>query len=245
MGGVRTKSKSQRKKQPKNILLRIFRVRAWKLILIAILLAFISATLLRFDHVKMNNLKAEVLTADKEGDEEVLAEKINNLRNFVTTHIVFNVVDHNGAQEVVFGTGSFYLEETYRRTAESEIKKAQEAISSGNGQTNPNGNVYAKVADICDAKSRRYGWGFNQAYMNCWTEELAKYPGMTSVGVIEQASIPDTALYYRNYASPIWYPCLSGFSILLCVTCLIWALIRIVFWIVAKIALFIIDKIDK
>ncbi len=243
MGGVRANKK--RKKQPKNIFVRIFRVRAWKLILVAILLAFVSATLLRFDHIKMNDLKAAVLEADESGDEEELVAKTNELREFVATHIIFNVIENNGRQEVVFGTGSFFLENTYRRTAEAEIEKARESASRQDGTTNPNGNIYSKVADVCDAKGRRYGWGYSQPYFDCWTEELAKYPSASTVDVLSQANVPDTSLYRRSYASPIWYPCFSGFVILACIICLVWAAIRIIFWIVARIALFIIDKIEK
>ena len=107
MGGFRAKGK---KKQKANLFVRIFRIRAWKLILIAIILAFVSATLLRFDHIKMTELRDAVLASDKAADDEQLVEDMQNLREFVATHIVFNVLDKNGAQEIVFGTGPFYLD---------------------------------------------------------------------------------------------------------------------------------------
>ena len=94
MGGFRAKGK---KKQKANLFVRIFRIRAWKLILIAIILAFVSATLLRFDHIKMTELRDAVLASDKAADDEQLIKDMQNLREFVATHIVFNVLDKNGA----------------------------------------------------------------------------------------------------------------------------------------------------
>ena len=67
MGGFRAKGK---KKQKANLFVCIFRIRAWKLILIAIILAFVSATLLRFDHIKMTELRDAVLASDKAADDE-------------------------------------------------------------------------------------------------------------------------------------------------------------------------------
>ena len=110
MGGKRAKS-SKTKKQD-NILLLIFRVRAWKLVLVAIVLSFFAATLLRFDHIKMVSLRNEVLIADKEGDEEQLVKKMKNLHDFVTHHIIFNLIEDNGQRKIVFGTGPFYLNES-------------------------------------------------------------------------------------------------------------------------------------
>ncbi len=243
MGGSRPKSKA--KKQEKNFFVRLFRVRAWKLILVAIILAFVSATLLRFDHIKMVSLRDAVLVADQEANEEALATNMQELREFVATHIVFNLIDHNGQQEVVFGTGPFYLEDSYIRKAESEIKKAQEIADQQGADTNPNGNIYAKVADVCDALARRYGWYYpDQRYLSCWTDELAKYPSSGTIDIFDIAEIPSTDLYRHDFSSPIWYPCLSGITILICAILLIWALIRIILWIIAKIALFVIDKID-
>ena len=243
MGGFRAKGK---KKQKANLFVRIFRIRAWKLILIAIILAFVSATLLRFDHIKMTELRDAVLASDKAADDEQLVEDMQNLREFVATHIVFNVLDKNGAQEIVFGTGPFYLEESYTRKAEAEIKKAQEAADKQGAATNPNGNIYSKVSDICDALGRRYGWRYpDQRYINCWTSELAKFPSSGSIDIFETAEIPSTDLYRYDYSSPIWYPCASGFVILACVILLVWALTRIVIWFIAKIALFVISRIDR
>ena len=242
MGGFRPKSK---KKQKANLFVRIFRVRAWKLILVAILLAFVSATLLRFDHIKMTELRSAVIESDQNADDEKLINDMQALREFVTTHIVFNIIDKNGAQEVVFGTGPFYLEGSYTRKAEAAIKEAQEEADRQGAATNPNGNIYSKVADVCDALGRRYGWYYpDQRYINCWTSELAKYPSSGTIDIFETAEIPSTDLYRFDYSSPVWCPCASGFTILACVILLIWAVIRIIIWFIARIALFIIDKID-
>ena len=112
-------------------------VKTWQLLLIFILLLFASATLLRLDHIKMTNLRSAVLSADKEGNEIVLADSLNNLKNFTTSHIVINIIDDNGNKKIEFGTGVFYLEQSYLTAASEILQKASEAeINDGN----PNGN---------------------------------------------------------------------------------------------------------
>ena len=84
MGGVSKKRKS------KQALSKIFHISTWKLILVLILLVFLSATLLRFDHIKMSELRQAVLTADKEEDVEQIKTSLNELRAFTLKHIIFN-----------------------------------------------------------------------------------------------------------------------------------------------------------
>ena len=51
MGGVSKKKKS------KKALSKILHISSWKLILVLILLVFLGATLLRFDHITMSELR--------------------------------------------------------------------------------------------------------------------------------------------------------------------------------------------
>ena len=84
MGGVSKKKKS------KKTLLKIFHVNTWKLLLVLILLVFLSATLLRFDHIKMTELREAVLTADEREEKDKILSSLNELRNFTLKHIIFN-----------------------------------------------------------------------------------------------------------------------------------------------------------
>ena len=238
MGGVSKKKKS------KKTLSKIFHISSWKLILVLILLVFLGATLLRFDHIKMSELREAVLTADEEEDTDKILSSLNELRNFTLKHIVFNILEDNGEQQIIFGTGPFYLENLYIHDAKEAIKKQQEEIEKkGITDKNPNGNIFAKVAKICDGKARTYGWPYyDKRYLNCYTTELAKYPSSSSLTTDLEAVLPPVDNYRYDIASPIWYPCASGVVILIAVILAIWVICRFIFWIVTSIALFLLNR---
>ncbi len=228
MGGIT-------KNRLKEALRNIFRVRTWKLILILIPLLFIAATLLRFDHLEMVALRDQVIKADEEGSEEDILAALNQLKDFTLTHIVVNVYEENGVEKLSFGTGPFYLENQYVKKAQEELAKAEASLE--NAGVNPNGNVFKKAAEVCDALGIQYGWGYSAPYINCMQEELAKYPAMDEIEDYKEAMIPSTALYRQDFASPIWYPCWSGIIILVCIILVIVKFIRFLIWFCLRIAL--------
>lgn len=238
MGGVSKKKKS------KKALSKIFHISSWKLILVLILLVFFGATLLRFDHIKMSELREAVLTADEEEDTDKILSSLNELRNFTLKHIVFNILEDNGEQQIIFGTGPFYLENLYIHDAKEAIKKQQEEIEKkGITDKNPNGNIFAKVAKICDGKARTYGWPYyDKRYLNCYTTELAKYPSSSSLTTDLEAVLPPVDNYRYDIASPIWCPCASGIVILIAAILAIWVICRFIFWIVTSIALLLLNR---
>lgn len=238
MGGVSKKKKS------KKALSKILHISSWKLILVLILLVFLGATLLRFDHITMSELRQEVLTADENEETDEILSSLNKLRNFTLKHIVFNILEDNGKQQIIFGTGPFYLENLYIHDAKEAIKKQQEEIEKkGITDKNPNGNIFAKVAKICDGKARTYGWPYyDKRYLNCYTTELAKYPSSSSLTTDLEAVLPPVENYRYDIASPIWYPCASGIVLLIAAVLAIWIVCRLVFWIVASIALFLLNR---
>ena len=214
-------------------------VKAWQLFLILIPLLFIAATLLRFDHITMTELKDAVLQADEDGDATVLQEKMQELKDFTNSHIVVNIVEKNGVQEVTFGSGGFYLENTYKRDAEAAVTAAEAELSKVSS-TNPNGNVFAKAMDVCKPQAIKNGWSWNsQAYLNCMTGEIAKYPTTDALVTSYTAAVPSTALYRYDFASPVWAPTFSGWIILLCVILTTWIIAKIIIWLLLKIALLI------
>ena len=238
MGGVSKRNKS------KKALSKIFHISSWKLILVLILLVFLSATLLRFDHIKMSELREAVLTADEQEDTNKILSTLNELRNFTLKHIVFNILEDNGKQQIIFGTGPFYLENLYIHDAKEAIKKQQEEIEKkGITDENPNGNIFAKVAKICDGNARTYGWPYyDKRYLDCYTTELAKYPSSSSLTTELEAVLPPVENYRYDIASPIWYPCVSGIVILITIIIAIWVICRLVFWISTSIALFLLNR---
>lgn len=215
-------------------------VRVWQLILILIPLMFLTATLLRFDHLRMVELRSAVVEADQSGDEAALQTSLVNLSDFVFSHVVINITEMNGAPVVVFGTGPFYLEQQYLRAANAAITEAEATIID---DSNPNGNIYAAVAAICQPLAIANGWAWSsQGYLDCWTSELAKYPATDRLENTLLAAVPSTELYRVNYASPLWSPTPTGFALLACAIIIIVIMVRILIWIVLRLALLILNR---
>ena len=213
----------------RQVLAKIFRLKSWKLALILILLGFLAATLLRFDHIRMTELREAVLAADSEGGDEKITQALKELQGFTLKHIVFNAIEENGSQRIVFGTGPFYLENQYLRRAQEAVKRAQEEIDKN--AKNPYGNVYQQVAKICDAQGIKYGWRYpDKEYINCWINELAAFPAAESMDAYGAANLPSTELFRYDFASPKWYPCGSGWIILICIILIIALIIRFFIW---------------
>ena len=95
----------------------------WQYLLVLIVMLFVSATCLRIDHIRMNNLKSEVLAADQTGDEEALIAKLNELRDYTNSHIVINIEDINGNFEVYF-----FLNNSFTRLKFSKQEKARRGL---------------------------------------------------------------------------------------------------------------------
>ncbi len=228
MGGTRIR-------HLKKMLGKVRAVRTWQLFLIFVLLIFASATLLRLDHIKMTNLRSAVLEADKEDNEIALAEDLNALKDFVFTHTVVNIVDDNGNKKLEFGTGVFYLEQSYLRAASVALREASEAEID---DSNPHGNVYAAVSAVCRPLAIANGWNWDTpAYIECWQTELAKYPADSLDDGTIKVKIPSTELYRREFTSPVWTPSLSGFVVLITLLLGVVIFIRFLIWLCLEIAL--------
>lgn len=215
-------------------------VKVWQLILILIPLIFLTATLLRFDHLRMVELRSAVVAADESGDEEALKTTLLDLRDFVFSHVVINITEVNGAPVVVFGTGTFYLEQQYLRAANAAIAEAEATIID---DSNPNGNIYAAVSAICRPQAIANGWTwYSQANLDCWTSELAKYPASDNLENSLIAAVPSTELYRVSFASPLWSPTPTGFAILACLIIVFVIVVRLIIWVILKAALLILEK---
>ena len=225
-------------------LAKAFRLSSWKLLLVLVLLGFLAATFLRFDHIKMTELREAVMTADKADNDEEIAKALNELHSFVLKHIIFNAVEDNGVQTITFGTGPFYLENQYLRKANEAIAAAQKEINSHS--TNPNGNIYKKVSSICDAQGRKYGYSYpDKRYLNCWINELAAYPVEDSMDAYGAATLPSTELFRYEFVSPLWYPCASGITLLICAIILIVLVLRLFVWLILRIMLMVVNHSVK
>ncbi len=210
-------------------------LKTWQLFLVFVLLCFVSATLLRLDHIEMVDLRSEVLKADESGDSERLAASLNNLKNFTTKNVIVNIVDDNGLKKLEFGTGVFYLEQSYLRDAGAILEKASEAEID---DSNPNGNVYALASAACRPLAIRNGWSWNHPdHIACYQEELAKYPAEDVASATVTVKLPSTELYRREFASPVWAPTASGFVLLATILLGVVIFIRLLIWLILEISL--------
>ena len=205
------------------------------LLLLLIPLLFLDATLLRNDHIRMTELRDNVLAADTEEDDEKLAAALIELKEFVFSNIVINVIEENGVQEISFGTGPFYLENKYLRDATKALEEAENTVVD---DANPYGNIYGIAGETCRARAFQNGWSWSSPeFINCMMSEIQKYPAADELQSQIVAALPSTELYRRNYASPIWAPTLTGFMILLTILIIVVIFIRIIIFIVLRLSL--------
>lgn len=215
--------------------IKFHKVKTWKLLVLLVPLLFVDATLLRIDHIKMTELRDAVLEADKNENDEEIAENLKKLKEFVFSNIVINVVDDNGNQRVTFGTGPFYLEHQYIRAANRALEEAEKTIAS---DANPNGNVYQMASETCKPQAFANGWSWNDpGYINCMVGEIQKYPAADEINDTIAANLPSTELYRKNYASPLWAPTLTGFMLLITLVIIVVIFIRGVVWVILRLSL--------
>ncbi len=211
------------------------KVKTWHLLVVLVPLLFLDATLLRLDHVRMTELRDAVLAADEAEDDEEIMRTLEELKKFVFSNIVISVIDDNGAQRIIFGTGPFYLEHQYARAANEALKRAEEQIGS---DSNPNGNIYALASQVCQPQAISHGWAWNDAnYINCMMTEIQKYPAADDLPDRIIASLPSTELYRKDYASPIFVLTFSGVMLLITVVIIVVIFIRAIGWIILRLSL--------
>ena len=216
---------------------RLKRIKTWQLLVMLVLLLFVDATLLRMDHVRMTELRDEVLRADTNENDEEIIRALEELKGYVFSNIVVNVVDDNGRQEVIFGTGPFYLERQYIKTANKALAEAEATIAADN---NPNGNIYQMASEVCRPQAIANGWSWDDAnYINCMVGEIQKYPAADELNDTIAASLPSTELYRKDYASPVWAPSWAGWMILVTIVVIVVIFIRGIKWAVLRLSLLI------
>jgi len=215
--------------------LKFHRIKTWQLLIILVPLLFLDATFLRLDHIKMSELREAVLAADQSDNDEEVSRTLEELKAFVFSNIVINIVDDNGEQKITFGTGPFYLEHQYIRAANAALEKAEQNIAS---DSNPNGNIYQLASNVCRAAAISNGWTWdNPNYINCMVGEINKYPAADEIQDQIIASLPSTELYRKNYASPLWAPTVSGFLILITIIIIVVIFIRAIIWVILRLSL--------
>ncbi|MFI5212718.1 MAG: hypothetical protein ACHQTE_02030 [Candidatus Saccharimonadales bacterium] len=190
------------KRQVKQTIKQLQRIKTWQLLVVLMLLVFVSATFLRLDNIGMSDRRQAVLAADKAGDSVAVTSRVYDLQRFVSQHMNTN-------------TGPFYLEGQYKRDA-------QKAVDAASNDNNPNGNVNVKAEAVC--KPQYTVW--SPAYVQCFADQLAKYP--PSPDPTQNVTLPSTELYRYNFASPTWTADFAGWSTLACLVIVIMIVARLV-----------------
>lgn len=177
------------------------RIKTWQLIVIFILMCFVSATFLRLNNIGMVERRNAVVTADANGDKDVIQNRLYDLQRYVAEHMNTDM-----------GKG-VYLTESRSRDAENIYAKAS-------NDSNPNGNIYKKAQEVCAPKFSNYSY----AYLQCTINELSKYPSSSTL--ISEVELPPAEAYLHVYYSPFWSSDFAGWSVLISVVILIMIFIR-------------------
>lgn len=177
------------KRRPKQVFKRLRDVRTWQLVVLLILVGFIAATFLRLNSIGIVQRREAVLSADKQGEQEVMIKRLYDLQHYVSSHMNTDL-----------GRG-VYLETTYGR----DVQKWQETQY---GSSNPNGDIFKKAQEVCAPQFS----GYSLAYLTCVTNELSKYPEYKIND--EQTGKPRQEAYIHNFSSPKWTPDFAGWAVL-------------------------------
>lgn len=172
------------KRRVKRSIKQLQRVKTWQLVLLLILSLLLTATLLRLNNIGMIERRTAVLNADKRGNEAITRARLFDLQRYSAEHMNAD-------------SGVVYLEHQYQRDTENAIRVASQQGSDA--------NINIKADQICKAQ---FG-GYSQAYVQCFANELAKYP--SGINAPEKAELPSSALYRHEFTSPIWSPDFAGF----------------------------------
>lgn len=179
------------------------RVKTWQLIILLIIVGFVAATFLRLNSIGMVQRRDAVITADQGGDQTDILNRLYDLQRYVAAHMNTDL-----------GRG-VYLEQSFARDS-------QKWIETQSGSTNPNGNIYKKAQEVCAPQFS----GFSNAYLQCTTNELAKYPATANPG--SDTSKPRQEAYIHSFSSPIWSPDFAGWTVLIFAVILLLIIIRLI-----------------
>lgn len=178
------------KQQVRRSIRQLQRVKTWQLLILLLLIGLIAATFLRLNNIGMVERRTAVLAADKLANVEDIQNRLYDLQRYVSQHMNSD-------------TGAIYLEQAYQRDS-------KKIIDAAGNTTNPNGNIYKKASDACDAQFSLY----SQPYFQCYLSELEKYPAADNAPTT--VSLPATDLYRHEFSAPVWSPDFAGWSVLIC-----------------------------
>lgn len=165
----------------------------------------ISAFFLRQNNLTMIELRDEVLRIDEQtGDLEQIAPALDDLRQYVLTHMNASLGENGIALPGAYNTAV----ETARRQAESSGSANQE--------------IYRLAQEICEDPNVPL-----TARAQCLADFVLNNsePGSDPA----EFEVPPVELYTYNFVSPLWSFDLAGVSVLVTISLFIW-LMALVVW---------------
>lgn len=196
------------KQKTKALERKLEKIKTWHLVVLLLMFGFLAATFLRLNNVGMDERRQAVLMADEEGDDSLIAKRLYDLQRYVSSHM------HTD-------TGRIPLDGKYQRDNQA-LKESLENQSD----SNPQGNVYKKAAEVCDPIGQSQGWRWpDPRYTDCVNRELEKYPAASELQTQYQPLPVES--YYHSFSSPIWSPDFAGWTILLCIVIIMIILFRL------------------
>jgi hypothetical protein len=199
------------KRQVRRSIRQLQRIKTWQLLVLLLLVGFIAATFLRLNNIGMVQRRDGVLAADRTGDLAAIQSRLYDLQRYTATHM--------NAE-----TGPFYLEQQYRRDA-------QKLVDAAKDDNNPHGNINVKAEAVC--RPQYAVW--SPAYVQCFTDELAKYP--PSPDPAQNITLPSTSLYRHNFSGPLWSSDFAGWSVAVCLVILLMIVTRLISLVVLRLLL--------
>jgi hypothetical protein len=178
---------------------RVRPIKTWYLLAAFLVLLGIHAAALRGNYVQMTKLRAAVYEADKANGN--VEQALQELRAFVSGHMNTDLDVGNGVYPPV------QLKYTYERL----VKAEQDRVNAVNSQIYTDAQKHCEIQDPTSVLGR--------SRLPCVEQYIKSHPGTTA------RAIPD-ALYKFDFASPPWSPDLAGWTRVLAVVFLLFAIIR-------------------
>ena len=168
------------------ILKKLWPIKSWHFIVLAIVLAASGVVGLRNNNVRMAEIREDVFAADEAG--EGIGASLDELRGFVFSHM-------NASTEVE-------LKFTYERAAEAAIKE--------NNNVTSNANIFEGLPSECGG-SASFADSTDPCVRDFIDRRIAELGGENPT----PTSLPDKNLYIYTFESPLLSLDFAGISLLL------------------------------
>ncbi len=171
-------------------------IRTWQLCVILVLAVVVTASLLRMNSIRMDDLRNAVYRADASGDPAKIKQSLVDLQNYVSHHM-----------NTSLGKG-VYLEKTYNRDRDA-------ALNAATSSTNPKAAEYQQASFECRARFTNTGHTlYSSEYVACVVERLKALGASSDAEPVLTLPLPDN--YHYNFASPYISFDFAGFGVIFC-----------------------------